>query len=89
MVSDEISWVEGGFKLLVGVAITVFGWLWSRLVNYVVKNHEDIVEHKLHVSENYVKKDVIERIHSRIDEMSENISDIKTLIVTTLNGNHK
>lgn len=89
MINDEINWVESGFKILVGASIAVGGWLWNRLVGAVVKNRDDLADHKLYVAENYIKKDVVERIHNRLDQMGENISDIKTLMVSTINGKHK
>jgi hypothetical protein len=81
--------LEWCFKGLVSIMLTVCGWMLVMLVKAVDKNRDEIASHRLHVADNYVKKDVIERIHTRIDEMGVNIGDIKTLIITTVNGGHK
>lgn len=86
MDANDPGLFEWIFKGLVSLVLTVGGWMWVMLVRAVGKNRDDLADHKLHVADNYVKRDVIERIHTRIDEMNENISDIKTLIVTTLGG---
>lgn len=84
--SDDVSFLEWGFKTVVGVSLAVGGWMWTMLVRSVGKNRDDLAAHRLHVSENYIKKDVIERIHDRLDktaekaelkELSEEMSEVR------------
>lgn len=91
--SDEISLLEWGFKGLVGAALTVGWYLWTSLVKVVSKNKDDLAEYKTHVAENYIKKDVIERVHTRLDglaekeaveRLSEEMSEIRTDIKSIL-----
>lgn len=101
--SDDVSFMEWGFKGLVGVALAVGGWLWTNLVKAVSKNKDDLAEYKVHVADNYIKKDIIERVHNRLDtlaekeaveklseEMSEIRKDIKSLLqMVAINGRAK
>lgn len=91
--SDEVSLMEWGFKGLVTAVLSMGWWLWTKLVSAVSKNKDDLADHKLHVSENYIKKDVVERIHDRIDELAEKetveklsdeVSEIRTDIKSIL-----
>jgi len=100
--SEEYSMLEWGFKGLVSAALAAGGWLWARLVNSVNQNRDEIAAHKLHVAENYIKKDMVERIHNRIDELAEKESverladeigelrsDIKSILRMMGNGRAK
>lgn len=69
--SDDLSFFEWAFKGLVGVVLTAGWWLWTKLVTAVSKNKDDLAEYKLHVADNYIKKDVVERIHDRIDDLAD------------------
>jgi isocitrate dehydrogenase kinase/phosphatase len=69
--SDDVSFIEWGFKGLVAVVLTVGGWLWTKLVGAVGKTKDDLAEYKVHVADNYIKKDVVERIHDRIDDLAD------------------
>ncbi len=91
--SDENTIMEWSFKGLVGVILTIGGWLWVQLVKAVSKNRDDLADHKLHVADNYIKKDVVERIHDRIDDLAEKetveklsdeVSEIRTDIKSIL-----
>lgn len=77
----EISFFEWSFKGLVTIVLGIGAWLWINLVGKVDKMDDDHTEFKLNVVENYAKdatlQSTLERIHGRIDVMSE---DIKTLI---------
>lgn len=84
------------WETIIGCVVAIMGYFFKKRDERIEENEmdiDDIVEtineHKLYVSENYVKKDVIERIHVRIDGIADDIGDIKTLIVETLNGSHK
>lgn len=68
---SDMSWLEWAFKGLVGVVFTAGWWLWTKLVSAVSKNKDDLAEYKVHVSDNYIKKDVIERVHTRLDDMAD------------------
>lgn len=83
--SDEINIVETGFKTLVGVALATGGWLWSRLVSAVVKNRDDLADHKLYVAENYIKTDAIDRIYERINDVSQKQDRMLEILL----GKHK
>jgi hypothetical protein len=79
---------EWAFKGLVGIVLTIGGWLWIMLVRAVSKNREDIAlykealsEHKLHVSEHYAKKIEIRDVFDALDEVRK---DIKTLLARHL-----
>lgn len=69
--SDDLSLLEWGFKTVVATSLGAGGWLWGKTMTAVGKNRDDLAAHKLYVSENYIKKDVIERIHDRLDRTAE------------------
>ena len=84
------NWV---FEGTISILFIIGGWLCVMLFRAVVKNREDISAHKLHVAENFIRKDTFERVHDRIDKMSENIvdanekiSEIKSMMVQILHG---
>lgn len=70
----DFDWI---FKGIVGLFVTVLTWLAGKQITATERNREEIDEHKLYVAEEYIKKDVVDRIHERIDSMG---TDIKTLL---------
>jgi hypothetical protein len=68
--NNIFDWIVGAFMGLISLIA-------HKQIRLNERNHEDLQAHKLHVSDHYIKKDVVDRIHERIDDMSK---DIKTLI---------
>lgn len=90
MTPDEANIFESVFKILVGILITIFGWIGNKAMAAIKKNEESIFEttrqldaHKLHVSDNYVKNTVLERINDNINDIQK---DIKIIIGKLGNG---
>ncbi len=51
--------------------LAVFGWIGRGMRDDIDKTRDALSDHKLHVADNYIKKDVVERIHDRIDSLAE------------------
>lgn len=83
--TDDFSFFEWAFKGMVSIGLTVGGWFWIMLFKAVGKNRDDLVDHKLHVSDNYIKKDVVDRIHERIDSVDGKMDDIKDILINMRN----
>lgn len=84
MTLDDQSLFDWAFKGIVGLFVTVLSVFANKQVRATEHNRDELDAHKLNVAENYIKKDVVDRIHERIDDMSK---DIKTLIGSV--GNSK
>ncbi len=76
MQPEEISFLEWGFKGIVGAIFCVGWWMWGRLVSTVVKTKEDLNDHKLHVSETYAKKDDLKDIKETLNTMQGDIKEL-------------
>lgn len=74
---SEISILDWAFKGLVAVVLTAGGGLCGMLLKAVGKNRDDLSDHKLHVADNYIKKDVVDRVHERIDSVDEKMDKMK------------
>jgi len=71
-------------KWLWAAVLAVFAWIGKGMYEDIKKHEDDLNEHKLYVAENYIKKDVIDRIHDRIDDAAD---DIKKILQQVGNGN--
>lgn len=76
MQPDDIGFLEWGFKGAVGVIFTVGGWMWVKLMNAVVKNKDDLAEHKLHVSDTYAKKTELSPIYEAVAEIRGDVKEL-------------
>jgi len=93
MTVDEVSFFEYAFKGLVSVVLAVGAWLWNGVVADVKENESkinklerDVDQYKLHISDNYVKNNVLDRIDGTMLEMQK---DIKIIIGKLGNGGGK
>lgn len=86
MTVDDIGWIEWGFKGLVTIILTIGGWLWAKVMTLVMKNKDDLNEHKLDVAKNYSTKgdlglirtetnESLKRLHDRLDDASTAADD--------------
>jgi hypothetical protein len=95
MTSDEqtfFEWVGAGAATAFS---TILWWIWDKLVKKVEKSDDKIAaidkaldDHRVYSADQYVKKDAIDRIHTRIDGIGKDVSDIKTMLISTLSGKH-
>jgi len=84
--ASELIWIQIGMGVIV-VLTGIVGWFTKDAIKSSKKTAEDLADHKLHVSENYVKQSVIaelkveqinavNRLHERIDVMGNDIKDM-------------
>lgn len=68
---------DWAFKAIVGLLVTVLSWIAGRQVKASERTQRELDEHKLYAAKNYIEKDAMDRVHDRIDEVS---NDVKTLL---------
>lgn len=77
MTPEETGFFEWAFKGTVGAAMAVGGKVLFSLFNAQHQNEKEIAEHKLNVSDNYVKKSDLQEIKTSLTEVRQ---DIKILL---------
>lgn len=74
--SDDQGLTDYLFKTAVGVLMAI-GAAWCSIIGKKTeKNQEDLAEYKVTVAEKYTTKDTLERIHDRMDDMSNDIKEL-------------
>jgi hypothetical protein len=78
---DDVGFVSWFFKTITAIVLAIGGFFMRGLSMKIDKQEQDLHDHKLHVSDHYVKasdaKDSFNRVHNRLDDIA---NDLKTLI---------
>lgn len=89
LADNEIEFLEWVFKGAVSILFTIGGWMWVMLIKKVNKienkaemNAIALSDYKTEVARTYADKNVIERIHDRIDTVQAGVDDIKNILIT-------
>lgn len=80
------GYLEYIFKGLVGLVGIMLGWNIKKQVQLTEEIRKDLDSHKLYSAKNYIEKDVVDRIHTRIDSIDKKMDDVKDLLITTTSG---
>lgn len=80
-------------QIVIGLAFTVFGFMYKELKNKVDKTHEDFLVYRTHVAERYVSVDqltkAIENLNSTINSVASAVTRIEGRLNNQLDGrNH-
>jgi len=83
MTIDDQSLFDWAFKGIVGLLVTILSWIAGKQIKNGERTQKELDDHRLYSAKNYIEKDAMDRVHDRIDEVS---NDIKTLLTRT--GKH-
>lgn len=83
---DDGNLFDWAFKGIVGLLVTVLSWIVGKQVGETERNRDGLANYKTFVADNYIKKDVADRIHNRIDSVDKKMDEMKDLLITSLHA---